>query len=150
MANIKISSNLFEQDKMRVIDSLKSGKTYIYVFLRLLCIATKADANGELKIFDNEYYTPEIMSNFFSLPLNLLKESLEVLQKYGLITVIDSIYSVANYDEYALEDKAERKRKLNNERQKRFAEKRKSNALGGADKLNIAQSSDSDKTLLEK
>jgi|LSQX01.2.fsa_nt_gb predicted phage replisome organizer len=108
MTDIKICSNLFEQDKMRVIDSLKNGKIYIYVFLRLLCIAAKANVNGELKIFDNEFYTPEIMSNFFSLPLNLITESLEILQKYGLITVADNKYCVANFDEYALENKKER------------------------------------------
>ena len=100
MQNIIISSDFFENNKIKVIDSMKNGKLYIYVLLRMICIAVKSDANGALKVFDDVYFADELLSKFFSLPVSSVTESLDILQKYGLIKQEDDKYYIVDFNKY--------------------------------------------------
>ena len=79
----------------------------------MLCIAAKSNANGALNVFDDVYFTSEIMSKFFSMPLPLVNESIDILQKYGLIKVIDEKYIVVDFNKYLIKPNKEYKRKSN-------------------------------------
>jgi len=70
----------------------------------------------------------KILSGILNLPLPIVKSGLELLTKFGLLTVEDSVFSLVNYDEYA-DIKAAKERRQNADRQAKFKAKQNDTAV---------------------
>jgi len=89
----------------------------------LIAVAVKSDANGKLMLFEGIPYDDTYLSSILSLPSTTVKSGLELLVKFGLLTVSDSVFSLSNYDEYA-DMKTAKERKQNADRQAKFKAKK--------------------------
>lgn len=69
-------------------------------------------------------YDEKILSGILNLKELIVNDGLELLVRFGLLTVEGGVYSLVGYDEYA-DTKTARERKQNSDRQARFKEKRK-------------------------
>ena len=78
-------------------------------------------------------YDDKILSGILNLPLPIVKNGLELLTKFGLLTVEDSVFSLVHYDEYA-DIKAIKERRQNADRQARFKEKQNNPTVTATDK----------------
>lgn len=84
---IKINTNMFEDEKIRLIDAMPERDTIHYVWVRLLVQAGKTNAKGFIFLSENIPYTEEMLSTIFSRPINSIRLSLKVLKEFGMIEI---------------------------------------------------------------
>lgn len=84
---IKINTNMFEDEKIRLIDAMPERDTIHYVWVRLLVQAGKTNAKGFIFLSENIPYTEEMLSTIFSRPINSIRLSLTVLRDFGMIEI---------------------------------------------------------------
>ena len=122
MRYIKLPVHFFEDNRLKAIRSQKDGDSVILLYTMLITVAVKSNADGRFMLCEGIPYDEEILSSTLGLSAQIVKKGLELLVKFGLLTVTDSVYSLSNYDEYA-DLKAIRKRNQNADRQTKYKKK---------------------------
>ena len=122
MRYTKLPVHFFEDDKLKAIRSQKDGDSVILLYVMLITVAVKSDSDGKLMLCENIPYDDKILSSTLNLPLPIIKNGLDLLVKFGLLTVTDSVFSLVNYNEFA-DIKAVLERRQNADRQARFKAK---------------------------
>ncbi len=97
---IKIVTDIFDNRKIKVIESLPNGDSILVIWLKILCLAGKCNSNGNLMITENIPYTLDMMVNEFQRPINTIKLALATFIKFDMIEVFEDIYSVAGWNKY--------------------------------------------------
>ena len=62
---IKIVTNIFDDEKVRYIESLPNGDESIVIWFRILCLAGKSNSGGLLMMTDRIAYTDEMLASIF-------------------------------------------------------------------------------------
>ena len=91
---IKITTNMFEDEKIRLIDAMPERDTIHYVWIRLLVQAGKTNAGGFIFLNENIPYTDEMLATIFSRPLTSIRLALKTL-----VDLINSGSSNVKYEE---------------------------------------------------
>ena len=123
MRYIKLPVHFFEDDKLKAVRAQKDGNTVILLYTMLITVAVKSNTEGRLMLCEGIPYDDEILSSVLNLPLPIVKSGLELLTKFGLLSVSDNVLSLVNYDEYA-DVKATKERRQNADRQAKFKAKK--------------------------
>jgi len=123
---IKITSYMFEDEKIRLIDAMTNGVMVIYVWLRLLVQAGKINANGYIYLTENIPYTEEMLSTLFCKSLESIKFALKILCDFQMIEVDSkNIIKILNWDKHQNIEGMERVRAQNKKRAEAYREKKK-------------------------
>lgn len=124
---IKLTTNMFEDEKMRLIDAMPERDTTHYVWIRLLVQAGKTNSNGFIFLNEDIPYTEEMLSTIFCRPLSSIRLALKVLKDFRMIEVYeDNIIKITNWDKYQNVEGMERVREQNKLRAKNHRDKKKS------------------------
>lgn len=98
---IKITTNMFDDEKIKLIDAMPERDTVHYIWMRLLVQAGKTNSNGYIFLNDNVPYTEEMLSTIFNRPLNSLRFALKVLRDFGMIQIQeDKLIKIANWSKH--------------------------------------------------
>lgn len=128
---IKLKVNMFEDEKIRLIESMPEGDTLLVIWFKLLSQAGRTNAKGYIFLNENIPYTPEMLSTIYNRPIGTVRLALETFRKFGMIEIDDSDFiSVSNWEKHQNIDGMEKIKLDNKERQKRFRERQKQEALG--------------------
>lgn len=126
---IKIDTGIFDDSKIRLIESMPEGNTLIVIWFRLLILAGKEFTNGIFMINDKIACTDEMLATIFGKPIATIRLALETFQKLNMVDLIDGAYSIPNWNKYQSADKYEinraRDRKRLQEWRKKQQEKTK-------------------------
>ncbi|MGN1370621.1 MAG: phage replisome organizer N-terminal domain-containing protein [Aristaeellaceae bacterium] len=102
---IKISTGLFDDDKIKLIRSMPDGESMIVIWLQLLILAGKVNQDGMLVVTNTEIpYTNEMLSTHFGMNLNTVIMAISTFTRFGMIEIIDDIYHVTNWSKYQTKD----------------------------------------------
>ena len=66
---IKITTDIFDDEKMKIIDTMPARDEIIVVWFKLLSLAGKVNQNGLLFMNEKIAYTPEMLSAIFNRKL---------------------------------------------------------------------------------
>jgi hypothetical protein len=108
---------------LKAIRSQKNGNTVILMYTMLITVAVNSNAEGRLMLCEGIPYTEEILSGILNFSSAEVTSGLQLLVKFGLLSVTDSVFSLVNYNEYA-DLKAVKERRQNADRQAKFKAKR--------------------------
>ena len=98
---IKITTNMFDDEKIKLIDAMPERDTIHYIWIRLLVQAGKTNANGYIFLNENIPYTDEMLSTIFNRPINSVRLALQTLSTFGMIHVQeDKLIKVTNWEKY--------------------------------------------------
>lgn len=129
---IKIVTDIFDDEKIMLIESMPDADTIIVIWFKLLCLAGKTNTLGVLLMNDRIPYNDEMLAHIFRRPLNTVRLALTTFEKYGMIEIINDTITIPNWSKHqqmdALEKKREYQRKLMAKRraeQKQIAEQQK-------------------------
>lgn len=122
---IKITTNMFEDEKIKLIDAMPERDTIHYIWIRLLVQAGKTNANGFIFLTENIPYSEEMLSTIFNRPINSIRLALNTLQGFGMIKMESSFLEVINWNKHQNVDGLDKIRRQNRERQSRFRNKEK-------------------------
>lgn len=122
---IKIVTDIFDDEKMLLIDSYPERDAIIVIWFKLLCLAGKQNNGGVFMINDRIPYTDEMLSVIFRRPVNTIRLALSVFEQYGMIEIIDNVITIPNWEKHQSLEELERKKENRSERNKRYYEKKK-------------------------
>ena len=123
---IKITVNMFDDEKIRFIETLPDGDTIIVIWLKILTIAGRSNKDGFIMLTDSIPYTEEMLRSYLNRKETIIKLALETFKKLGMIEVVDEQYMlVSSWQKHQSVAGMERIKELNRERQARYREKQK-------------------------
>lgn len=98
---IKLSTSMFEDEKIRLIESMPEADTLLIIWVKLLAQTGKTNASGYIFLNENIPYTDEMLATIFNRPVNVVRMALEVFQKFGMIDIDkDHFINVTNWAKY--------------------------------------------------
>ncbi|APC48273.1 hypothetical protein BME96_08870 [Virgibacillus halodenitrificans] len=123
---IKLSTNMFEDEKIRLIEQMPEADTILIIWIKLLSQAGRTNASGYIYLSENIPYTDEMLSTIFNRPLNTVRLALETFKSFGMIEIDDqSFISISNWEKHQNIEGMERIRKQTRERVQRHRENKK-------------------------
>lgn len=127
---IKITTDIFDDEKIRLIDALPDHDAILVIWFKILALAGKHNRNGLLMMSDKVHYTDEMLATIFQRPLNTVRMSLGIFEQFGMIEIIDGVITLPNWEKHQNIDGMERIKKQTRNRVARHREKQKNLALG--------------------
>ena len=127
---IKITTDIFDDEKIRLIDALPDHDAILVIWFKILALAGKHNRNGLLMMSDKVHYTDEMLATIFQRPLNSVRMALGVFEHFGMIEIIDGVITLPNWEKHQNIDGMERIKEQTRNRVARHREKQKSLALG--------------------
>ena len=126
---IKIVTDVFDDEKTLMIETLPEADSIIVIWFKLLCLAGKQNNSGVF-LMGRMPYTDEMFATVFRRPINTVRLALKTFVDFGMIEIINDTVTIPNWDKHqsldSYEKKKERDRLYQAERraaQKRIAEK---------------------------
>ena len=122
---IKITTDIFDDEKMCLIDALPDRDAIIVIWIKLITLAGKLNTKGVLAISKNIVYTDEMLAQTFHLPLNTVRMALEVFENFGMVEKIDGVIMLPNWENHQNIDGMEKIKEQNRNRAARHRQKQK-------------------------
>ncbi|MBM7580053.1 putative phage replisome organizer [Jeotgalibacillus terrae] len=114
---IKLSTQMFEDEKIRLIESMPEADTILIIWVKLLAQAGKTNASGYIYLNENIPYTEEMLATIFNRPLNTVRLALQTFRDFGMIELEqDNFVRIANWGKHQSESALEKIRKDTRER----------------------------------
>lgn len=127
---IKIVTDVFDDEKILMIESMPEADSIIVIWFKLLCLAGKQNNSGVFQMCKGIAFTDEMFSVIFRRPLNTVRLALKAFEQFGMIEMINNTVTIPNWDKHqslaSYEKKKERDRLYHKERrafQKALTEK---------------------------
>ena len=121
----KLDKNIFNNRKIQLLLKHKDGDTYFRVWIQLLSIAVDCGNGGRLEIGQNPISYVEC-AKIMGKTSNKMRRILEEFVQLGMLEREGDTLLIKNWNKYQSVDKYENYRIQNNERQKKYREKLKS------------------------
>lgn len=122
---IKITTDIFDDEKIQLIESLPSADSVIVIWFKLLTLAGKQNNCGVFMLNDKIAYTEEMLSTLFRRDITTVRYALDTFQSFGMIDVINGVISLPNWEKHQAIDKMEQIREQNRLRKAKQREKNK-------------------------
>lgn len=119
---VKIVTDIFDNRKIKQIESLPEGDTIIVIWFKILCLAGTINDNGNIYITKEIPYTDETLATQFNRPLKTIQLALHTFQTFGMVEIIDDVLKVSNWENYQNIEGLEKIREQNRLRQQRYRE----------------------------
>lgn len=122
---IKIVTDIFDDEKILMIESMPEADTIIVVWFKLLCLAGKTNRCGILTLNDRIAYTDEMLSYVFRRPINTVRLALKTFEQLGMIEVINDTIVIPNWEKHQNVDKMMERREYNRLAKQRSRERQR-------------------------
>lgn len=107
---IKICTDIFDDEKILMIESLPSADTIIVIWFKLLTFAGKQNNEGVFIMNNRIAYTDEMLATIFRRDVNAVRLALNTFERFGMIEIIDGVVAIPNWNKHQTLDAYERKK----------------------------------------
>jgi len=115
---------MFEDEKIRLIESLPDADTLLIIWIKLLSQAGRTNANGYIFLSENIPFTEEMLSTLFNRPIATVRLALQTFKQFGMIDITDDQYiCISNWEKHQNVDGLEKIREQNRLRKQKQREK---------------------------
>jgi len=122
---IKVAIGMFDDEKIKIIDSMAHRDTIHYVWIRLLIQAGKTNATGSIFLNENIPYTKEMLSIVFNRPMELIESSLKILSDLNMIDIDENdVINISNWEKYQNVEGMEKIREQTRKRVEKYRSKK--------------------------
>jgi len=122
---IKLSTGIFDDEKIKLIESLPESDSMLVIWVKLLVLAGRVNAGGHIFLTSDLPYTDEMLAAIFNRPLNTIRLALGTFDKYGLIEVTARGLFITNWAKYQNIEGMDRVREQGKLRIAKFRDKQK-------------------------
>ena len=106
---IKLSTSLFEDDKLLLLEQMEDGQMLQLLWVKILCLAGKHCQSGKLMLTADMPYTSQMLSTVLRMEKGLIDRGLELLCAFGMLTFRDGFYTITNWNRHQSMTAYERK-----------------------------------------
>lgn len=123
---LKLDVNILDDAKIKIIRSHPNGDAVIVLWIGLLCLAMKSQRPGIIEISDGLPYTPDDLSNMFSIEKKTVEMAIVLFTKYRMVNVFDDgSLEVINFQKHQMIEQIERNNELTRIRMIKYRERLK-------------------------
>ena len=123
---IKITTNMFEDEKIDFIESLPESDSIIIIWIKLLTIAGKCNSGGFIYLTEKIPYTENMLSHKFKRPLATVRLALNTLAELDMIEFDEeSFLKITNWEKHQNIDGLAKIREQNRKRVANYRERQK-------------------------
>lgn len=123
---IKITTDIFDDEKIKLIDSMPDRDALIVIWFKLLTLAGKKNENGMIFLSSKLAYTDEMLATIFNRPLNTVRLALETFEAFDMINIADNkAIGITNWDKHQSVDKMDKIKEQARLRQEKYRAKQK-------------------------
>ena len=105
---IKITTDIFDNEKILLIETLPDGDSIIVMWFKLLCFAGKQNNSGVFMMNDKVAYTDSMLATIFRRPLETLQRALDIFESYGMIEIYNDTITIPNWEKHQNADELEK------------------------------------------
>ena len=107
---IKITTDIFDDEKILMIESMPSADSIIVIWLKLLTFAGKQNNDGVFMMSNRIAYTEEMLASIFRRDINLVRMALRTFEQFGMIEIIENVITIPNWGKHQTLDAYEKKK----------------------------------------
>lgn len=122
---IKITTDIFDDEKISLIEQMPEGDTIIVIWFKLLALAGKKNDSGLIYISKDIPYTEDTLPVILRRKKQIVTLALQILEKLKMIEIIDDIITILNWEKYQNTDKIDKIREQNRVRQQKYRDKQR-------------------------
>ena len=128
---IKLSVNIFDDEKIKLIRKMPEGNSIILIWIQLLCMAGKTNDNGAVYMGQNMYYTDEMLATICDQPLTTIRLALETFRRFEMIEYSEEgLITIENWEKHQNTEGMERVKTGNAGRQRLYYWRKKLLSVG--------------------
>lgn len=121
---IKIVTDIFDDEKILMIESMPEADSLIVIWFKLLCLAGKQNNSGVLML-GRMPYTDEMFSTIFRRPINTVRLALQTFEGFGMIEIINNTVTIPNWGKHQNIEGMDKIREQNKLRKQKQRERQK-------------------------
>lgn len=122
---IKIATDIFDNKKIKIIESMPDGDAIIVIWFKILMLAGNVNDGGSVYFTKDIPYTDQMLSTVFNRPLSTIQLALNTFEKFGMIQVVDDVIQLSNWEKYQNVDGLEKIREQTRARVAKHREMKK-------------------------
>ncbi|MEQ7221421.1 phage replisome organizer N-terminal domain-containing protein [Vagococcus fluvialis] len=123
---IKLKTTMFDDEKIRLIQSLPEADAILVIWIRLLVLAGKTNDDGLIYIQRNMPYTEEMLATLFDKPVSVIRLALVTLQQFEMVDLgEDGLIAISNWEKHQNIEGMDKIREQNRLRKAKQREKQK-------------------------
>lgn len=122
---IRLRIDMFDDEKIKIIQSMPEGDSILVIWIRLLALAGKCNSNGLVLVEDEFPYSDEMLSIIFNKPLTVVRMALNTFEKFKMIEQTTKGIYISNFEKHQNSDGMAAIREQNKIRKQRERERKK-------------------------
>lgn len=122
---IKLYTDFPNNRKIKQLMKLPNGPICVCVWVFLMCLAGDTNENGSLYFTDELPYTDEMLADQFDLPVKVVRQALQLFEKFGMVEIIDDAYQLRNWEKYQAADRLEKIKEQDKNRAKAYRDRKR-------------------------
>ncbi len=126
---IKITTDIFDDEKILLIESLPDSYAIITVWFKLLCLAGKQNNSGVF-MMGQIAYTDKMLATIFRMKETTVQLALQTFEQFGMVEIIDGVITIPNWGKHQSLDQLESKKEYMRNYMKEYREKQKALTTG--------------------
>lgn len=91
---------MFDDEKIRIIESMPDADSLIVIWVKLLCQAGKTYAGGYICLHENIPYTEEELASVLARPVNTVRLAINTFKRLGMIEVDNNGIFITNFPKH--------------------------------------------------
>ena len=107
---IKITTDVFDDEKILMIESMPSADSIIVIWFKLLAFAGKQNNDGVFLMSNRIAYTDEMLASIFRREVNTVRLALKTFEEFGMIEIVDNVITIPNWNKHQTLDAYEKKK----------------------------------------
>lgn len=136
---IKINTDIFDDEKFKMIDAMPEADAIQLMWFKLLVFAGKSNNNGLFFFNDRVAYNDEMLSAIFNRPIATVRLAMQTFLDFGMIEEIEGVYTIPNWNKHqSISDAYEKKK----ERDREYKKKQRSEQKQAIEEKSSDMSSD--------
>lgn len=122
---IKITTDIFDDEKILLIESLPEADSIIVIWFKLLCLAGKMNNSGVFMMNDKIAYTDKMLSTIFRRKESTVQLALKTFEQFGMVEIIDGVITIPNWGKHQNLEQLEDRKRYQREYQREYRKKQK-------------------------
>lgn len=127
---IKITTDIFDDEKILLIESLPDAYAIIVCWFKLLCLAGKQNNSGVF-MMGQIAYTEKMLATIFRMKEATVTMALQTFEQFGMVEIIDGVITIPNWGKHQNLEQLEERKRYQREYHREYRKKQKLLADGG-------------------
>lgn len=129
---IKIVTDIFDDEKILLIEALPEADSIITIWFKLLCLAGKQNNGGVFMMTDRIPYTTKMLATIFRRKESTVELALRTFEEFDMIEIIDGVITIPNWGKHQSIEQLERRKEYQKQYKRQYRQRQRETIEGTA------------------